>query len=151
MQRALNQKMKKHKINLAKAAGFIILFLGLAALTISIVYTSQISSFIGLGLVFWGIILTYIQTEEYVKKDLLDSTTLSSLETISQIIQQMEYVGKAVHLPPKYFKEPETVKVFVSKQSELKLPAPEQIQEQENKVFIENPQGLLLLPLGAAL
>lgn len=156
MQKTQNPTDIKHKTNITKATGYIILCLGAAALTTSIIYsqvldTSQILAFIGLGLVFWGIILTYIHTEEYIKENLLDATTMSSLETINQIIQQMEYVGKAIHLPPKYFKEPETIKAYIPKQNELKLPTPEQIQKQENKLFIENPQCLLLSPPGADL
>lgn len=142
---------KRHKISLAKATGWILLSLGAVALVGSILYSSQISAFIGLGLIFWGAILTYLQTEEYIKKDLLDATILPSLVTLNQTIQELDYKGKAIYLPPKYLKNPEANKAYIPKQKDGKLPTPEQVQEQENKLFIENPRGMLVTPPGAEL
>lgn len=142
---------RKRKISLTKATGWTMLGFGAAALIASIVYVSQILAFIGLGLIFWGAILTYIQTEEYIKENLLDTTVLSSLVTLNQIMKELDYKGKAVYLPPKYLRDPEANKAYIPKQKEGKLPLPEQIQEQETRLFIENPQGILLTPLGAEL
>ncbi|MGQ9640630.1 MAG: hypothetical protein ACUVUF_00710 [Candidatus Bathycorpusculaceae bacterium] len=147
----------KRKFNLAKVTGYAILNIGILALIASTIYASQIPAFsqilafIGLGLVFWGIILTYIQTEEYVKENLLNATALSSLATVNQMIQELEYNGKAIYLPPKYLKNPENSKAYIPKQKEGKIPAPEQIQKQEAQLFIENPQGMLISPPGAEL
>ncbi|MBS7633194.1 hypothetical protein KEJ15_06210 [Candidatus Bathyarchaeota archaeon] len=140
-----------HKINVAKIAGYGLLCLGAVALLVSIGYASQILAFIGLGLVFWGLILTFIQTSASVKKDLLDATALSSLSTIDQLLQQAGYTAKAVYLPPKYFKDLDTCKAFIPTQETGNLPTPEQIQEQENNLFIDNPQGILLTPIGGEL
>jgi hypothetical protein len=142
---------KRHKISLAKATGWILLSLGAVALVGSILYSSQISAFVGLGLIFWGAILTYIQTGEYIKKELLDATILPSLITLNQTIQELAYKGKAIYLPPKYFKNPEANKAYIPKQEDEKLPPSEKIQEQENKLFIENPRGMLVTPPGAEL
>jgi len=146
-----SQTSKRHRVSLTKATGWILLSLGATALAGSILYSSQISAFIGLGLIFWGAILTYIQTEEYIKQNLLDATALPPLITLNQTLQELDYNGKAIYLPPKYFKNPETTKAYIPKQKEGKLPTPEQIQEQENKLFIENPQGMLITPPGAEL
>jgi len=124
---------------------------GAAALIISIIYVSQILAFIGLGLIFWGAILTYILTEEYVRENLLDATVLPSLAMLNQIMQELGYNGKAVYLPPRYVRDLEANKVYIPKQKEGKLPTPEQIQEQETRLFIENPPGILLTPPGAEL
>jgi hypothetical protein len=70
---------------------------------------------------------------------------------LNQIISELNYKGKAIYLPPKYFKDPETSKVYVSKQNEGKLPAPEEILKNENQFFLENPHGILLTPPGAQL
>lgn len=142
---------RKYRISLTKATGWTMLGLGGAALVASILYVSQILAFIGLGLIFWGAILTYIQTEEYIKENLLDATVLSSLATLNQIMQKLDYKGKAVYLSPKYLKDPEDNKAYIPKQKDEKLPTPEQMQEQETKFFIENPQGILLTPPGAEL
>jgi hypothetical protein len=145
------EKQAKRKILPARAVGLTLLGIGAIALTVSIIYVSSILAFVGLGLVFWGIIVTYIQTEEYVKETLLQATVLSSLATLDQMTQEMNCTGKAVYLPPKYFTDPEASKVYVPKQKDGKLPTPEQIQNQETRFLIENPQGILVTPPGAGL
>jgi len=142
---------KKPKISSAKATGWTMLGLGAISLVASILSVSQILAFIGLGLIFWGAILTYIQTGEYIKENLLGATVLPSLSLLNQMIEELDYQGKAIYLPPKYLKDPEASKAYIPKQKDGKLPTPEQIQEREAKLFIENPTGLLLTPAGAEL
>ena len=141
----------KHKTRLAKATSWTLLGVGAAALITSIVYVSSILAFIGLGLVFWGAILLYIQPEEYTKKVLLDAAVLPSLSTLNQIMQELNYKGKAIYLPPKYLKDPEANKAYITKQKEGKLPKPELILKQESQLFLKKPQGILLTPPGAQL
>lgn len=143
------QAERKNRISLTKATGWTMLGFGAATLVVSIVYTSQILAFIGLGLIFWGGILTYIQTEEYIKETLLDATALPSLETLNQILKELDYKGKAIYLPPKYFTDPEVHRAYVPEQKEGKLPIPEQTQKQETQLFLENPKGMLITPPGA--
>ena len=145
------QKQSKRRISLAKATGWTLLGTGIIALTLSIIYTSSIPAFIGLGLIFWGIILTYIQNEEYVKEPLFEATALSPLATLNQIIQDMNYTGNGIYLSPRYFKNPEANKAYIPKQKDQKLPTPEQIQNQENQLFTQEPQGMLITPPGAEL
>ena len=145
------QTERKRKLSLTKVSGWTILGFGAAAIIASIFYTSQILAFIGLGLTFWGVILIYIQTEEYIKEKLLDATALPPLKTLNQILKELDYKGKAVYLPPKYLTTPEENKAYIPKQEEEKLPTPEQTQKQETKIFLENPNGILLTPPGAEL
>jgi len=141
----------KHKLRLVKATSGTLLGVGAAALITSIFYVSSILAFIGLGLVFWGAILLYIQPEEYAKKVLLDAAVLPSLATLNQIMQELNYKGKAIYLPPKYLKDPEANKIYIPKQKHGKPPTPELILKQESQLFIKNPQGILLTPPGAQL
>ena len=103
--------------NLARTAGVLLIILGTLALASSIIYVSPIPALIGLGLIFWGIILTYIQTGEYVKETVLDATTASMLITLNQTMQELDYRGKTVYLPPKYLNDPESTKAYVSRQT----------------------------------
>lgn len=144
-------KGAKRRPNRAKDAGWILLSVGAALLLLSIIYSSSIPAFIGLGLVFWGIILSYVQNEQYVKEPIFEATAMSSIATLDQMIQEMGYAGKAVYLSPRYFKDPEAGKAYIPKQKEGQLPTPEQIQNQETRVFIENPPGMLVTPPGAEL
>jgi hypothetical protein len=139
------------RINLAKLISSILVTTGTAALILSINYTSSILAFIGLGLVFWGITFIYIRPEEHTEKALLDATASPLLATLDQIMQEANYKGKAVYLPPKYFLNPEANKAYIPKKKDTKLPTPEQIQTQETQLIIENPQGILLTPPGAEL
>ena len=144
-------KRRKHKTSLTKAIPLAFLSLGAIALFASIVYVSSILAFIGLGLVFWGALLLYIQPEEYTKKALLDAAVISPLSTLNQIIQELDYKGKAIYLPPKYLKDPEASKIYISKHKDGKLPKPELTLKHENQLFFQNPQGILLTPPGTQL
>jgi hypothetical protein len=139
------------RINQTKLISSVLVAAGAAALILSINYASSILAFIGLGLVFWGTIFIYIRPEEYTKRVLLDATVSPLLATLDQILQETNYEGKAVFLPPKYFLNPEANKAYIPKQKGTKLPTPEQIQKQETQLIIENPQGILLTPPGAEL
>ena len=121
------------KISLTRLVSLFLLALGLIALAFSIIYTSSILAFIGLGLTFWGTLTLYITTERYVKQTLLDSTTIPSLANLNQILTELKYQGKATYLPPKYLKDFETSKAYIPKNEDMSLPTPEEIQQQEDK------------------
>jgi len=67
-----------HKITPTRLVSLFLLALGLITLAFSIIYTSSILAFIGLGLTFWCALTLYITTEKYVKQTLLDHTTIPS-------------------------------------------------------------------------
>jgi hypothetical protein len=131
------------------------LIMGLMALAVSVFYSSSTLAFIGLGLTFWGALLLYIRPEEYTKKDLLAAALTSSLTTLDQMIQELGYKGDAMYLPPKYFANPETTRVYVSKSKRTRLPrrarAPKVIQRRENQPVAKTTRGILILPSGIQL
>jgi hypothetical protein len=127
---------------------------GAVALALSTIYASSVFAFIGLGLLFWGIIFTYISTEEYVKKVLLDATIPLQLATLKEVVQGLGCKGDATYLPPKYLSDPQANKAYISKRKGAKLPTPEETQAQDPRLsvsFIENPEAVLLTPPGAEL
>jgi hypothetical protein len=127
---------------------------GAIALAFSIIYVSSTLALIGLGLVFWGIIFAYIRTGEYARKSLLDATVSSQMATLNEIIQELDCKGNAIYLPPKYLSDPEANKAYIAKLKGVKLPTPEETQEQDPQFsisFIENPEAVLLTPPGAEL
>lgn len=129
----------------------ILIIIGATSILFSIFFVSQILAFIGLGLLFWGIILLYIQPGEYTKKVLLDAVTPPTIETLNEMINTLDYRGNAFYLPPKYLNDPEANKVFLPKQSEDTPPQPNRILKQENQIFLKNPKGILFTPPGAQL
>ena len=127
------------------------LLLGTISLIASISYNSSILAFIGLGLVFWGAVLLYIRPEEYTKKVLLEAALSPSLATLNQMIRELGYRGDTTYLPPKYFANPETTKIYISKYKDTSLPTPEQVQKYENQPIARTTQGMLLTPPGIQL
>lgn len=127
------------------------LLLGAVALSASVFYSSSVIAFIGLGLLFWGSLLLYVRPEEHVEKGILNASILPSFTELNQIIHELHYEGDATYLPPRYFQDPENLKVYIPKQKDAYLPTPEQIQRCENQTFVKRPQGILLTPPGAEL
>jgi hypothetical protein len=121
---------------------------GVLALALSIQFDSTILALVGLGLTFWGIIFFYISSDEYVKSVLLDATTLPSLITLNKVMDELDFKGRAVYLPPKYLTDPNENKVYISKQKNLGIPLPDQIQTHETQLFTKGTPGLLLTPPG---
>jgi len=142
---------RKARLTLQRTVGLAMLLLGLITLLLAIAYSSIIPAFIGLGLTFWGIILLYIQTEEYTKNTILNATATSLLTTLNQTIQELDYKGKAVYLPPKYLNDPEATKAYIPRLRTGKLPPPEQTQKLEAQASPRNAQGMLITPPGAEL
>jgi hypothetical protein len=140
--------MFKSKITLTILAPLILIWVGSILLVASIIYTSLISSVVGLGLVFWGVIFIYIRNEVYLRDILLDATVLPSLITIEQVLQELDWRGQGFHLPPKYIKNTENNRVYIAKTRNSDLPTAEYIRENENRLFINDLQGILLTSPG---
>ena len=142
---------KRVKVIPPRLLSSILIILGAIALFISVVYTSSILAFIGLGLLFFGVTFTFVRSDEYVKKILLKTTVSSQQATLNHIINELRYKGQIVYLPPKYFRDPEIHKAYISKQKGGEFPTLEQTQNNEQDFLIEKPLGVLFTPPGAEL
>ncbi len=136
--------------NLARALGFGLTSWGAISLIFSYIYSSSILTMTGLGLVFWGAIIVYIRTDEYVKKKLLDASAEPSLTTIARMVHELDYKGGVFYLPPAFFKDPQATKVFIARTGDG-IPNPELTQIDENRIFLEQRNGLLIESPGAKL
>jgi len=139
------------KIDSIKIVCITMLSVGAILLALSTNFSSTIFAFVGLSLVFWGGLLLYIRPQEYVKKSLLNETVSPLLANLDKILTEAAYKGNAVYLPPKYFKDTKTSKIYMSKEENAKLPTLEEIRKKENHFLIENPEGILMTPPGAEL
>lgn len=135
----------------ARAASGAMLGLGVVTLLLAFFYNSMVSAFIGLALTFWGAVLLYARPEPYARQSVLDASVALPIGTINQMIQELDYRGDVVYLPPRYFENPENTKIYISKQRNMALPTPEQVQRHEDKLFARTIQGMLLTPPGAEL
>jgi hypothetical protein len=140
----------KRRSSSLKVISWILLACGVTSLIVSIIYASSILAFTGLGLTFWGALLLYLKAQEY-PQELIETSVLPSLNTLNQLIQELNYKGNPVYLPPKYFENPEATKIYISKNNKAGLPKPEEIQKTENHLFVKNSKGILLTPPGEGL
>ena len=150
---ALKRGLWKQRRRPSGIAGYTLLVLGATFLTLSIIYSSAseaiISALIGLGLAFWGSVLLYITPSSFVRSTLLDSTAISSLATINKIIDELNYEGKGIYLPPTYLRGVKGGTVFIPTTKKITIPPIQEIAE--DKVFLKNPGGICLTPLGLGL
>jgi len=146
---ALRLELWKHKRKPFGIAGYALLLFGAIALILSIPNASFILAFIGLGLTLWGGILLLIRQTKYVKNKLLDSTAMSSLTSVGQLIEALNYEGKGLYLPPRYLKAFKGGTIFVSHKKEVIIPSIEEVAQE--KVFLRNPKGICLTPPGLGL
>jgi len=130
----------------AETVAYAFLFSGALALGTSILYSLYILAFVGLGLTFWGALLLFVKPTKYVKASLLDSTAISSLKAIEQMVTYLNYKGKAVYLPPGYLKSPKGGMVFIPSKENLGIPQAKEVAEGE--VSPENREGIFITPLG---
>jgi hypothetical protein len=131
----------------ARVTYLILLATGAAFLLFSAVFVSSFLAFIGLGLVFWGVIFPYIRTEEYTKKTLFDATLHSQLELLRQTFRLLDLEGDAVYLPPKYFSDPDTIKVYAIREKEvLDFSALEMTRKQEDDSNTQLSKAMLTPP-----
>lgn len=153
----LKRDLLKSKRTPAGRIGFILLAIGALTLIGSVVSTSTVLAFIGLGLTFWGALFLFARPFKFVKSTLLDSTAISSYSTIDRMVQDLGYKGKPVYIPP-YPKEaylPEYLKglkemiVYIPAEDVVVIPT---IEEMAKKQFLlQNPKGICIAPPGYGL
>jgi hypothetical protein len=134
-----------------KVISSVLVATGIIALIASILFNSPIFTFMGLGLVFWGILFTYVRTEEYVKRSLLSAIAYPEIDMLNRIISELGFKGTPLYLPPKYFSDPAVQKAYIPEKNETTVPNPQQIRSQESKLFTNTPSGMLVTPPGSEL
>ena len=129
----------------AVAVSWAMILIGALGLVISIVYASTILGLIGLGLAFWGALLLFIRPSQYVRSDLMDSTALSSLQTIDRVMLSLGYMEKGMYIPGG---NPDRAIVFIPAEPFSRIPNASEI---EGQTFVKEPKGLAMVPPGLSL
>ena len=145
----LSYTNKNPKMTSSKALSAAILSIGAITLFLSIYASSSLLAFIGLGLVFWGAILTYVRSGEYVKKALLVASSAPPM--IDQAVRELGFKGTVIFLPPKYFRDPRHTKIFIAREEGIVFPKQEQVQEHEELSLFEIQDGIIMDPSGRSL
>ena len=141
----------KKKISLTQITVFVLLFIGFVAIFSSVISGSSILSFIGLSLILWGVILTYVKSEDYIRKEIMNATIIPQLINLKKLMTELKFEGNQIYLPSNYFTKSSMIKVYVSRKKEKNFSISEQISINENQLFSENIGYILLTPPGAYL
>lgn len=137
------------RITASNTTPYVMLLLGLIALLSSILYSSYILAFIGLGLTFWGALFLYIKPTKYVKLELLNAASISTLANIEKVLTKIETNLRGIYLPPNRLEDYSSSLVFIPAKPNNHLPTSKEINPQEMEC--KNPEGLLITPPGLAL
>jgi hypothetical protein len=143
-EQVLQPKKQRARAPSSQLIGYSLLGLGILILAASVFFASTILAFIGLGLTLWGVLVFFIQPQKYVKSDLINATALSSLKTIDKMVASMGYGEKGVYVPA----GKEKAVVFIPSEPFSRIPGSSAV---EGKTFLDNPQGMIIVPPGLAL
>jgi len=122
---------------------------GLATLALSVIFSSNILVFIGLGLTLYGVLVESVPPKRYVTRDLM-TAAWSSLKTVDDMIQGLGYNERVVYLPA----GAEKAVAFIPAAPYSKLPSQSVITQgltPNGKLHVQDPDGLLVAPPGLAL
>jgi hypothetical protein len=114
------------RINSPKIISLFLLILGVFLVGFSLFYISSTEglptpALVGLGLIFWGMIIGYISSEEYVKREVFEATNLSYLTTLNEMMQKLHLKETAVFLPIRYLSGSKSNKVYLVESKTAKL------------------------------
>jgi hypothetical protein len=121
----------------------ILLAIGAIALILSYLFSLAIVTFIGLGLVLFGVIAFNVLRSRYMPEEFTYTLLLSSLKSISGLVGEKLDEGKAIFFYPKSQNGLSQGFVFISSDSSLSIPTEEQIVK--SRSFCDDPKGIYLM------
>jgi hypothetical protein len=145
------------KNNTARQLAGVFIASGVFALVYAVLFEMQVAAFIGLGLVFWGAVLSLARNEKYIQTSLLDASARSIYATVDRILNDLKFNGHGYYLPaspsdlalPDYLKNLKEPVVYVSENFDGKpsideLASGKFISAQNRGFFISSPGGGVL-------
>jgi hypothetical protein len=135
----------------------VLLVVGAISLTGSVITTSTVLAFIGLGLVFWGALFLFARPVKFVKGIILNSTVIPSYATIDRMIKDLDYKGKPIYIPPypkeaylpEYLKGLKEMVVFIAAKDVVTMPTIDEMAKMQ--FLLINPKGVCVAPPGYGL
>lgn len=133
----------------ARLISLVLLIIGSLMLTLSFIYISSTAALVGLGLTFWGALFLYIKPTKYVKLELLNAASSSTLVNIERILANSETNLKGIYLPPNRLADYTSSLIFIPAKPNQSLPKAKETNPQQ--LQSKNPKGLFITPPGLAL
>jgi len=148
-QNSLRQfKIKRQsQINLIPNIWKLLIIAGLVCLIFSVINTSIILGYAGLGLIFWGSLLVYVTTEQYVKKELLIASLSPSIIQLKKTLKNLGYDGKTTYLPHT-ISNFENCKILITRERNFSIVEMLTNIQKINEYIFNNTDFLLLQPKG---
>ncbi len=162
----LQQELLKTKHAQTNKIGFAFLMIGVSAFAASILSNNTAIAFIGLGMTFWGALFMFVRPVRFVRGALLDWTVASSYATIDRILEDLNYKGQGIYVPPfpkevylpEHLKNLKEIIVYITAtnimwtaRAEDKFPMPTLDEIAQARFMLKNPRGITIIPPGNGL
>jgi hypothetical protein len=144
---ALQKELRRLKRKPEGRIGYALLAVGFALIGVAIHYSHNVSSFIGIALVFWGALLLYVRPTEFIRKEVLDS--ISEAQNIPHLVSELGYTGTLQYISPGTLWGLNNTVIWIPEKEETEQPSDEALSNQ--KTVIMEPKGLVLTPPGQGL
>ncbi len=132
----------------SQTATLIALIVGVTLIIVSSFYASAFLAIVGLGIIFWSVILFYITPTRQVPLSLLNASVSIKTTNIERILVETGITEKGIYLPPKNLGNIESSLIFVPKSPKYVLPT---LEEPSEKLYADQYNGIFLTPPGLAL
>lgn len=120
----LQKQIRRLKYRGSFPLSIIILSLGALALLFSYIYEALILTFIGIALTIWGSVLFYALPVKFVSNKSLYGS-IGSVNTLNNILENLNYKGKAIFLYPNTLRGIANGYIFIAKDNDQRLPSNE--------------------------
>ena len=147
-QEKLQSELRKLKRKPEGKIGYLLLLTGIILLTLAIIYSHNVSAFIGIALTFWGALLLYIRPTQFIKKEILDAT-IKPPQSTHNLAKELGYNGTPTYISPGTLRGLRTATVLIPKTDSSRLPSDERLSQE--RIIMEDPPALKLIPPGLGL
>jgi hypothetical protein len=120
-----------------------LLSIGSISLILSYMYTSTILTFIGLGLMLWGVMTLNISRTRYVHEEAIHGISVSTIKSLDAILAALSNTGSLLFFHPRHLKGLKQGYIFLSYDGVLRIPREEDLEKE--KIFYDEPKGALLV------
>jgi hypothetical protein len=145
----LQAELRKLKRKPEGRIGYLLLLLGLILIALAVVYSHNVSAFIGIALTFWGALLIYIRPTQFIRKDILDSTIIEQLKYINKLLDELNYTGTPTYISPGTLSGLRTATIYITESAPSTTPTDEELSNED--IFLQNPQIIKITPPGLGL
>jgi hypothetical protein len=145
----LQKELRKIKRKPEGKIGYLLLTLGLLLIALAIYYSHNVSAFIGIALTFWGALLLYIRPTKFIRKEILDATTIEPIKFAPKLLEELDYRGTPTYISPRTLTGLRTATICVTKTEKSPLPTDEELSKEET--MLTNPDAIKMTPPGLGL